>query len=404
MAAKRKRLLAALPDALRLEVEKTSLAYQDLSSSLSIEKRLTALCKELLVAVTEQVDSEFEQKDALIKGIEKLRRALANGTFIKGLFPQTGGANPFNLQAMMNSLVSSLEPKAEPTPDSIISREDLDGLIKNFQALLSFVALEDEDNITLPTLVAPFFTILKDAKALDTRALSSDFVDMIEPSLHAIRSRLHHLCSMLTEARIELPSDADLVLIEALDFWLTQFKTYQETITAFLSLASSARTDLSVVLRLMSQLYDLSSCFFVFYRYELFGNDEFIGKANMIDAGLRTSIVAAAMFHRFSESASKELEKCLLSKDGLAQFANPLGQAEYPLFIMASTLTLFLNPKAFAPHIHPIRRMIWRIVGTVIIHHVLENFQDPVLWPKRDYWLKIVLSVALWEAQSYLSS
>lgn len=391
----RQKYLQVMPEKLSEQITDVKKAYLSLAKAIKLETCFQEQSTKLHALVTKQLSDEQPLKATVIASLERMNRALADGSLLELITPQQ--FNPYDVQ---NILMTFLRMQKQDTSGAeAFTLESLRLLITQFSQLMVYAEQQGATHDELAASADLLTKLLKHAANKEMAELCHVCVASIREQMAATFISLNGIIGELANQRIRLPEDADAVIREALDFWLKEFKTHRETLKSFLSMVSTAKVDLSVVLRSMSRIYDFASDFF------LFGYHDIWAKSNLIDAGFRCSMVGVAFAHRRGEAARNEMQQYITGGASLSDFVNPMDAWEYQAMLATTSLIVGLNPKALSPGMHALSKTMWRIIGALAIYHLTNrNDANRALWPKDDEWLRNVLVLSLKTGQLYISS
>lgn len=417
---------AMLPEDVAQSVQDANDAYAHLAQLLRVENGLGALCKELDQAVKQLPFENPSDQQEIIRGLGGLQIALKNGMFKQTSFPEQlpGGPQAQLIKGFQSAILGNGEDAHFERADEIRFIKKNDDLRERLERLSQAISKVPQDTYTdghkvLAEKAERLATILSAAKERDSRTLTSECIRLLEPDFEAVTQKLNEAISLLVNARIQLASDADQKLKDALDYWLRRAKSSRKTLNSFLSLAAKVDIDLSFFLHSFSQIYDIASIFLRTNKFDVHISEH----RNMLDpravdlsqtdAVVRAVLAFAVSLHTLGDIANrgvegrKGVEGYLLGEESLERFVNPFDEWESVLPVMiTSMLAAQFNPTMYADRMYRVTRAICRITGACFWYGIFESdfvFKDNPGGPLRaNKGLRIAVRETIREAQYFL--
>jgi hypothetical protein len=434
----RDRSYQSLPENIRQEVDQTVDAYHHVSEFIRLEYTFKTLSESIQQALTQQADFfsghravEYNKLKTLL---DSLLVFLRNGSFAQFAMPTLQSQNPYDIKNMLNVknlLQSQLHVDGGAQAEQPAPAQDEKTFLTDIASIISLLGWYDQ---CLEQLVAEQLTIeAKDALHLqisnvcrllrmvlvhDSKGLCSECIAMVHPSIDAVRSKINHVLMVLTNARLHVDQNTDVVLKGAYAFWIKQFTVYQQTIDAFIDLSHKAQIDLSVAIRYMSYFHEITDAFLFAESRDCWADKtkNFVEwaliPANIFDAFFRGAIFSLGYSHFAGEGARLEVQKYLLGKGTLAEFVNPLNDDIHRLYSLLTTIPFFFSPNSISGRIHPVMRVIGRAlcatalmrfgIGNNVAKEGNNSHND--FWHPANKYVKIAFAATVKELQFFLSA
>lgn len=404
-AAKRAAHLGVLSVEYRELLQDANRSYEQLAASLRIEQCMDNLCQDIRDLIQDTPGQE-----ALIKSFDTVQAALRNGMFALIALPEQLPGNPYDPSNLVKSFMPQKAPARISPADAQFSPADLIVLRRMLQAL-SLDAVEKKGLAgcgsryemiaeKADTLIAMLMAV----EAQNSKELTNLGIAFLEPEFERTITTLNETITIFVNARIQLASDADAQLKEALEFWLAQLKKYRKTLKSFQSLASTATIDLSLVLRTASQAYQVASAFFEADRHKLIAQFKTDGgmQLQLLDGACRVAFLSAVCAQRTGDMASEQLQQYVLADGSLSEFSNPLNEWAYVLPLIVQVVPYAWNPAAFSPRMHFVKRAFLRVAGAYFWHNLMVHKNDVWEWPNASDSMRVAIVTTIREAQYFI--
>jgi hypothetical protein len=383
MEEKRLRLLNTLPEALRTSVQGALKKHMHAAEQLKLDVFLRRECGDIFERIQRQIPDDAPCKKDAITAIELLNRALSDGSFMRVVTVFQLSGDMQDPQRMMRQLLDMIQQSQE---QSTFTEKDIVTIRTTLEAVRQY-AQEHSFETTglfgfLATDLATFIQYLDWAAQRDVRSLSSACIDKTSPLIDECLSTLKATVGVLADERLHVSQEAKPELVEALEFWMKQFKANIQTLTAFQRVVMLSGIDLSYVMLGMSYAYELAEGYFDYKRFDernntgtgLFWVDKavaFFNSSNALDLGMRCAMLGLTGVHRVGEVASGEIQKCILGTGSLTDFVNPFNEPSYVMMLLMGSPSVLMHPSQ--QRLTVLQRGFLRVSGVLLWN----------LWSKR---------------------
>jgi hypothetical protein len=383
MEEKRLRLLNILPEGLRASVQSTLKMHMHAAEQLKLDVFLRNQCSDLFERIQKQIPNDAPCKKDAITAIELLNRALSDGSFMRVITVFQLSGDMQDPQRMMRQLLDMMQQSHE---QCTFTEQDIVTIRTKLEAVRQY-AYEHRFETTgrfgfLATDTATFIQYLDWAEKKDVRSLSAACIDKTSPLIDDCLATIKTTVAALADERLRVSQAAQPDLVEALEFWMKQFKANTQTLTAFQRVVMLSGIDLSYVMLGMSYAYELAEGYFDYKRFDERNNTgtgwfwvdkavAFFNSSNALDLGMRCAMLGLTGVHRVGEVASGEIQKCILGTGSLMDFVNPFNEPSYVMMLLMGSPSVLMHPSQ--QRLTVLQRGILRVSG-VLLWNVWRNY------------------------------
>jgi hypothetical protein len=416
-ATRRRTALEALSPELREQLDKTLEAFEQASQGLRFETFIEHKVHEFLDALKDaQAYLEKELYDDLVTAVKRLLEASTDGSL--GVFLGSGNqGGPLDLGKMLNILAPNQNSKRDPR--KVYNAQELSKL---YEALLTaHAALQLDSHSDVAQDVATMLHIVKMIGLHLHKELANLTVDYAKPIIeYAQQSMRDALKQFLAVHRAIDPVSPDIVLQDAVDYWIVQLNKYRDTLTAIKRLAFCSNLNLAPIMFAIGHVQDILAPWFGANSLAIKGGqlqvrsliNDLPTYSNVIDASLKAGVLGCMMGQGLSDLASQGLQQHVFNGRTLQAFANPLDETEYLVYFLSTQGPNFLNAyikgSAYGPSsFNFYQRTALRIAASLSWFYIQETWRTFlldenhafVIRPSKDMFFKMVMLYALTELQ-----
>lgn len=414
-AARRERLTRALPDAHKELMMAVFVEHQKFAETLKFEPCCIELCQKVYASV-----KDSSSGSALALQLEKFHTMLQAGAVAEVVAPSKSLMNPGDPQQIMQMLFGAMQSSSvEKKPEIALSdirdtRVLLQALVQcegasvlqEAQYLLNIVQHIENKMLGEQKLAEAHKNRDSNARSEASaeihetmRALASSCFASRVASSKKIVASLKEVGGIFSKTLLAVSEQDQPELHEAYKFFIDQLRTYSSTHNAFMTLYNCSEIDLSLVMKTMSQMYDIARIFFDFKRFDPQAGNwafAFCTQANLIDHVFKGSIATLGLVHKYTENASGELQKLILEASKPAvEYKNPLDSLSHQVATTAQSLWLLINPTAYGT-VQPVKRALLRVALAMTLSYDNNN---PFKWQSQDEWMRVAFIAILKELQ-----
>lgn len=339
VAKLKQEVLLLLPQTLSHNITATQKHYFDFLESLTIPHRFKSLALDIDQALPLITDQTIKaHKDVFAESLKKFRTSVESGSFLNIFFPGytlSGTLNDRSIDAF-SSIMGLFDDTPQPEDPY---RYTIENAQKFKEDLVAFLKAFDESPAPLENKkvvqkkLQDLLTMLEYVQKNNAAELAQFCVSLAEDQFVGMTREIGDIVHALSEFYVDSTgqhsqtlSAVDKMHQEGIQVWLNEFKSYNDTIDAFISLYKKSQLDLSLVLLTLQRAIEITEPIIYFYQVDLKDS-----KAWIASFALHLSLGGTMFFDQQGQNARDLLVNKLLMqhKEGLHGFVNPLEQFEF---------------------------------------------------------------------------
>jgi len=388
----KRKTLDLLPDDSRKKVIVAQESYQDLVTSLNIEKCFLELCDQVQKEL-EQTNIDQEKVADFKQYLDKMHASLLSGSFMEVLFPGHLLINPNNDPMQALSMMMGGQTNVISSVKSFTST-DLKLLIEKAEDYQAAVGSGNNKESSLSTIII-WLRLAQEEKITELCNLCAEsLAPLFKKASSNLQVAIQVLADLIVKAagQTEGVAEESVVLKKGAKLWLDEFKKYKETIHSFLSMYQSSQLDMSFIVKALSRTHEICEPIFWHARENKEGisvlsykkKNEKTGEiktvtllnlTNALDGTLRIAIAASSFANDQGKTAEQAVQDCLLQNGALSRFANPLNQWEYKVSKLAASSLLLVNPTVHSDRMPPLKQFLIRMILVWVSYQSYESYK-----------------------------